>query len=345
MLACRRFAVAAMATAQGDRPIATALQDVSQRIAAAVAKAPRERQTRLVAVSKTKPAEAVLEAYQAGHRDFGENYVQELVDKAAALPPDIRWHFIGHLQSNKVKAVVEGVPNLAMVETVDSVKLADRLDKAVSATQRSTPLPVMVQVNTSGEASKHGVEPADCVALAAHIARHCRRLQLAGLMTIGQPDYSSRPENFSCLWECRRLVAAELGLDPEALELSMGMSGDFEQAVEMGSTNVRVGSTIFGARHYPPPCTPPCTQQQQWRTPHPLLPLLFFLNSQGCMLLQAPAATSVRAQPAAGGWLLAVAFMQAQSQQRGGSRGQAAELSLAALPPGPQPPPAPSGPP
>lgn len=107
-----------------------------------------------------------------------------------------------------------------------------------------------MQVNTSGEESKYGVEPADVEPLARHVQEACAHLRLAGLMTIGQPDYSSRPENFTCLAECRGRVAEALGLEAESLELSMGMSGDFEQAIEMGSTNVRVGSTIFGVREY-----------------------------------------------------------------------------------------------
>lgn len=229
--------------------VATALQEVTARLAAAAARAGRDRQPRLVAVSKTKPAEAVQEAYDAGHRVFGENYVQELLEKAPQLPSDCGWHFIGHLQSNKVKALLEGVPNLTMLETVDSEKLASKLDSTVAALGRD-PLPVLVQVNTSGEESKYGVEPKDCVALARHIHESCKHLRLAGLMTIGMPDYSSRPENFQCLSDCRKAVAEALGLPEAELELSMGMSGDFEQAVEMGSTNVRVGSTIFGARVY-----------------------------------------------------------------------------------------------
>ncbi|KAG1653530.1 hypothetical protein FOA52_006084 [Chlamydomonas sp. UWO 241] len=233
-----------------DRPVAAALKDVLARVDAASTKGSRPEQTRLVAVSKTKPNEAIEECYEAGHRCFGENYVQELLDKAPALPKDIQWHFIGHLQSNKVKAIVEGVLNLAMVETVDSAKLADKIDKAVAAAGRTSPLSVMVQVNTSGEESKNGVEPGDVVPLARHIATQCKNLRLAGLMTIGMPDYTSRPENFVCLATCRSEVAADLGVPVESLELSMGMSGDFEQAVEMGSTNVRVGSTIFGARDY-----------------------------------------------------------------------------------------------
>lgn len=208
------------------------------------------RSVRLVAVSKTKPASALQEAYDAGQRDFGENYVQELLEKAPILPSDIRWHFIGHLQSNKAKALIEGVPSLAMVETVDTEKLASKLNTAVEGAGRSR-LPVFVQVNTSGEESKYGIEPGEaCVELALYIAKNCPNLQLAGLMTIGMPDYTSRPENFSCLSQCRKDVAEAVGMPESDLELSMGMSGDFEAAIEMGSTNVRVGSTIFGARNY-----------------------------------------------------------------------------------------------
>ncbi|PRW55987.1 proline synthase co-transcribed bacterial-like protein -like [Chlorella sorokiniana] len=172
-----------------------------------------------------------------------------MVEKAPQLPADISWHFIGHLQSNKVKALLEAVPNLSLLETVDSEKLANKLDSTVAALGRP-PLAVFVQVNTSGEESKYGVEPQDCVALARHIHTSCSNLRLAGLMTIGMPDYSSRPENFQCLAECRSAVCEALGLPEAEVELSMGMSGDFEQAIEMGSTNVRVGSTIFGARQY-----------------------------------------------------------------------------------------------
>jgi len=151
------------------------------------------------------------------------------------------------------------------VETVDSPKLASKLDAAVGAAlstglrpAAAGPLAVMVQVNTSGEESKHGVSPGAAPGLAAHVASTCPYLRLAGLMTIGQPDYTSRPENFDCLTRTRDAVAATLeeggsgGPPPSStpLELSMGMSGDFEAAIAMGSTNVRVGSTIFGAREY-----------------------------------------------------------------------------------------------
>ncbi|KAF6262302.1 hypothetical protein COO60DRAFT_1699417 [Scenedesmus sp. NREL 46B-D3] len=137
------------------------------------------------------------------------------------------------------QALLEGVPGLACVQTVDSSKLADRLNRIAAGLSRPQKLGVMLQVNTSGEASKYGCAPAEAVGLARHIAGCCESLQLAGLMTIGMPDYSSRPENFSCLVECRAEVAAALGLAADELQLSMGMSGDFEQAIEMGSTNVR----------------------------------------------------------------------------------------------------------
>jgi len=229
--------------------VASALKDVTRRLQLATERASLHGQPRLVAVSKTKPVDMLREAYDAGHRCFGENYVQEIVDKAPALPDDIQWHFIGHLQSNKVKQLLGGVQNLAMLETVDSIKLANKLDAQVEALQRA-PLSVMVQVNTSGEPSKYGVEPAEAVPLCQHVHQQCKHLKFAGLMTIGQPDYTSRPENFECLSGLREEVSKELGIAAEEIELSMGMSGDFEQAVEMGSTNVRVGSTIFGARDY-----------------------------------------------------------------------------------------------
>ncbi|EPS74352.1 hypothetical protein M569_00404, partial [Genlisea aurea] len=143
-----------------------------------------------------------------------------------------------------------GVPNLAMVETVDDEKIANNLNRGVGSIGRK-PLKVMVQVNTSGEESKSGVEPGSCLELVKHVRLNCRNLEFCGLMTIGMPDYTATPENFKMLAECRTEVCRELEIPEEQCELSMGMSGDFELAVEMGSSTVRIGSTIFGARHYP----------------------------------------------------------------------------------------------
>ncbi|KAI9363415.1 hypothetical protein DFJ73DRAFT_788984 [Zopfochytrium polystomum] len=192
---------------------------------------------RLVAVSKTKPAADIMAAYECGERHFGEN-VQELVEKAALLPKDIQWHFIGSLQSNKCKALA-AIPNMYAVETVDGKKKADALQKACQG--RETPLRVFVQINTSGEESKSGISPAECVDTIKHIQDSCPLLNAVGIMTIGSPDHdpSAGPNpDFMA-------VKDQLGLD---LELSMGMSDDFEHAIELGSTNVRLGSCLFGAR-------------------------------------------------------------------------------------------------
>ncbi|KAL4618930.1 hypothetical protein ACB092_06G046600 [Castanea dentata] len=228
----------------------TALRAVMFRVRQAAERSGRTPDlVRVVAVSKTKPVSLIRQVYDSGYRCFGENYAQELIEKAPQLPQDIDWHFIGHLQSNKAKSLLTGVPNLAMVEGVDNAKVANHLDRAVSSLGRN-PLKVLVQVNTSGEASKSGIDPSGCVELAKHVKLQCPNLEFSGLMTIGMPDYSSTPENFKTLSNCRIEVCKALGIAEEQCELSMGMSGDFELAIEMGSTNVRVGSTIFGPREY-----------------------------------------------------------------------------------------------
>lgn len=204
----------------------------------------------LVAVSKTHPTEVLQAVYDGGCRVFGENYTYEIIEKAPRLPQDIEWHFIGHLQSNKTKELLSSVPSLAVVETVDTEKLSNKLNDGVKLYRGSKPLGVMVQVNTSGEESKSGVEPSAATNLAQHIVSHCPLLVLKGFMTIGMPDYTSRFENFECLKRVRDEAAKALSVEPSSLALSMGMSGDFEAAIAMGSTNVRVGTGIFGRRNY-----------------------------------------------------------------------------------------------
>ncbi|KAJ2765374.1 hypothetical protein IWQ56_001168 [Coemansia nantahalensis] len=201
---------------------------------------------RLVAVSKYKPAADILAAYEAGQRHFGENYVQELCDKAAQLPTDIQWHFIGRLQSNKCKALA-AIPNLWAVETVESADKAQRLGSAWHAAGHARPLGVFLQVNTSGEENKGGVPAAEAAAVAREIVDSCPGLCLRGLMTIGSVDGSEQRPNpdFVALARLRDEIGRATGAE---LELSMGMSGDFEHALELGATNVRVGSSVFGAR-------------------------------------------------------------------------------------------------
>ncbi|CDF40659.1 probable proline synthetase associated protein [Chondrus crispus] len=230
--------------------VAEALRRVQERITAAASGCGRPP-PELVAVSKTKPVELLLEAYEAGQRSFGENYVQEIVAKSPQLPSDIKWHFIGGLQSNKAK-VLAGVPNLYMVESVDRQKTATALNKAFAAVGRAEKLKVMVQVNTSGEESKSGCQPGETAQLAKFVDTECDNLELVGLMTIGAFDTSDEPEAFKILATERDAVAEVVERAASTLTLSMGMSADFEAAIRMGSDSVRVGSTIFGAREYPP---------------------------------------------------------------------------------------------
>ncbi|XP_018334210.1 pyridoxal phosphate homeostasis protein [Agrilus planipennis] len=211
----------------------------------------------LVCASKTKPPDLIIQAYEEGQRDFGENYVDELVTKAnnadiLAKCKQIRWHFIGHLQTNKINKVLS-IPNLYVIETIDSEKLATSVNNRWSQHRHSDcKLPIMIQINTSGEEEKEGVEPKDAVKLAKYVVDNCENLQLIGLMTIGMfgYDYLKNGPNpdFLCLFKCREDISIALGLDKKQLHLSMGMSNDFEHAIELGSTNVRVGTTIFGER-------------------------------------------------------------------------------------------------
>ena len=232
--------------------VASALQAVRASIKQIAETQKLARIPQLVAVSKVKPVATVMEAYEAGQRHFGENYVQELVAKAPEMPPDCRWHFIGNLQSNKVKKVV-AIPNLHVVETVDSPKLADALNNACVSLERPGRLAVLVQVNTSGEPQKNGCEPSQTVSLVSHIVDRCPQLQFHGLMTIGRFDETPHDDCFRCLAQCRDAVLGEGALEGkvppgEEFIMSMGMSGDYALAIECGSNSIRVGSTIFGER-------------------------------------------------------------------------------------------------
>ena len=230
------------------------LKDVFHRIAT-ISTAHSISTPRLVAVSKTKPPEMIRAAYEGGQRHFGENYVKDLVEKSnhplLRDVPDICWHFIGHLQRNKCNQLVS-VPCLWMIESIDSNKLATSLNLSWSKLNHLHRLKVMVQVNTSEEESKHGCPVEGVVDLASHISTSCPQLELCGLMTIGKPkhDYTQGPNpDFQLMIDLRSRVASSIGVNEQELELSMGMSADFEEAIKAGSTNVRIGSTIFGTRN------------------------------------------------------------------------------------------------
>jgi pyridoxal phosphate enzyme (YggS family) len=227
--------------------IAQHLEEVRQRIAKAAASASRDgASVKLLAVSKTFPAEDVRAAFEAGQRAFGENYVQEGVAKITALSDlrsELEWHFIGPLQSNKTKVVAE---HFDWVQSVDRLKIAQRLSD--QRPPGAPPLNVCLQVNVSGEESKSGVEPAEAASLAHQIAA-LPGLRLRGLMAIPEPaatlDAQRAPHaRLSALMDA--LCADGLELDT----LSIGMSADLEAAVLEGATMVRIGTAIFGARDY-----------------------------------------------------------------------------------------------
>ncbi|MFA7256886.1 MAG: YggS family pyridoxal phosphate-dependent enzyme [Kiritimatiellales bacterium] len=217
------------------------LEVVERRICAACEKAGRKRdEVKLVAVSKTKPPEAVLEAAEAGQIFFGENRVQEAQAKISQCPGHLQWHLIGHLQSNKARIAASGI--FRMIHSVDSEKLLRVLDETTAV-----PLPVLIQVNVSGEGSKEGCAPDEAAAL-IEAANQCSKVEVHGLMTI--PPFTPDPEkariHFSNLRKLRDRLQRETGTPLP--ELSMGMSHDFEVAIEEGATYIRVGSDIFGER-------------------------------------------------------------------------------------------------
>jgi pyridoxal phosphate enzyme (YggS family) len=217
------------------------LEKVELRITDACKKAGRPRDSvRLLAVSKTKPPEAIREAADCGLRLFGENKVQEALSKIPMCPAGLEWHLIGHLQSNKAKMAA----NLfQMIHSVDSLKLLQALE-----THADTILPVLLQVNVAGEASKSGMTPRE-VAEVIEAANQMQKVEVHGLMSI--PPFTADPEkariHFAALRELRDRLQAETGTPLP--ELSMGMSHDLEIAIEEGSTWVRIGTDLFGSRN------------------------------------------------------------------------------------------------
>lgn len=218
------------------------LREVDDRIDAAAIRSGRSSSAvRLVAVTKSFPADVAAAAFRAGARDLGENRAQELREKAIAVPDPVRWHFIGHLQTNKARHVVAVA---VLVHSVDRFGLAEEL--AHRARARNTIQDVLIEVNVSGEATKHGVEPAQAVRL-AEAAHGLEGIRVRGLMTmapLADDADSSRPY-FSDLREIGERVQQVVD---DASELSMGMTRDFEVAIEEGATLVRVGEAIFGPR-------------------------------------------------------------------------------------------------
>lgn len=200
----------------------------------------------LIAVSKTKPVPLLLEAYEAGCRDFGENKVQELCDKYEQLPKDIRWHMIGHLQRNKVKYIVGKV---FLIHSVDTLKLAEEISR--EAVKKKTTVNILVEVNVAGEESKFGTTCAEAVSLIEKIAV-LPGISVKGLMTIA-PYVENAEENRQYFVNLRQLSVDIMNknIDNVSMDiLSMGMTGDYVVAAEEGAAYVRVGTGIFGERDY-----------------------------------------------------------------------------------------------
>ena len=206
----------------------------------------REEEVTLIAVSKTKPVEMLQEVYNAGARDFGENKVQEILAKYDKLPSDIRWHMIGHLQTNKVKYIADKV---YMIHSVESIKLAEVISK--EAVKVGRVIPILIEVNIAEEESKFGIAQVECEEFIRQI-HHLPGICIKGLMTIA-PFVENGEENREYFKSLKQLSVdiMQKNIDNVSMEfLSMGMSGDYETAIEEGANLVRVGTKIFGEREY-----------------------------------------------------------------------------------------------
>lgn len=227
--------------------IAENLQKVRENIEKACKAVGRDpSEVTLVAVSKTKPVSALKEAYDADARVFGENKVQEIVDKCEQLPADIQWHMIGHLQRNKVKYIID---KAAMIHSVDSVRLAQTIEQ--EAAKKNVRIPVLIEVNVAQEESKFGLKMEEVIPFLEIISEY-PHLEVKGLMTIA--PFVENPENNRKVF--RELKKLSVDIDAKNINnitmsvLSMGMTGDYEVAVQEGATMVRVGTGIFGERDY-----------------------------------------------------------------------------------------------
>lgn len=227
--------------------VAENLKNVEEKIMEACGRSGRDRKdVLLICVTKTKPAELLEEAYRAGERAFGENRVQEIVDKYPRLPEDIDWHMIGHLQKNKVKYLMD---RAVMIHSVDNEDLARVISR--EAVKAGRVMPVLIEVNVAGEETKFGVSPGETEKLIRKIAP-LPGIKVCGLMTIA--PYTEDPETNRPFFRQLRELSVDIknkSIDNVSMDqLSMGMTGDYEVAIEEGATMIRVGTGIFGERQY-----------------------------------------------------------------------------------------------
>ncbi len=223
------------------------LNEVEKKIEAACQKAGRDRsEVTLIAVSKTKPVTDLEEIYDAGVRDFGENKVQELCGKIEEMPKDIKWHMIGHLQRNKVKYIIDKV---SLIHSVDSFRLAEEIN--IQAKKKGIVVPILIEVNIADEESKFGVAKEDAIELVKQVST-LDAVHIMGLMTIAPyvVDFEENRPYFRKIKDLSVDIMNEK-IDNVCMDIiSMGMTGDFEVAIEEGATMVRVGTGIFGERIY-----------------------------------------------------------------------------------------------
>ena len=223
------------------------LKEVEAKIEAACKRAGRDRsEVTLIAVSKTKPVEMLEEAYGTGIREFGENKVQEMMDKYEVMPKDIHWHMIGHLQRNKVKYLMG---KAALIHSVDSLRLAEEI--SAQSVKHEATTDILIEVNIAGEETKFGTDREEAIALVEAAAK-LPNIHICGLMTIA-PFVENSEDNRKYFQQIRQLSVdiKEKNIDNVDMRiLSMGMTGDYEVAIEEGATMVRVGTGIFGARNY-----------------------------------------------------------------------------------------------
>ena len=226
--------------------VAENLNQVCENIEKACKKVGRDqKEVTLIAVSKTKPVSMIQEAYDAGSRDFGENKVQEIMDKHPVLPPDIRWHMIGHLQRNKVKYIID---KTVLIHSVDSLRLAQEI--SAQAQKKQVTADILVEVNIAQEESKFGTSRDEAIQLVEDISK-LPHIYIKGLMTIA-PFVTNPEDNRVHFQQIRELSVdiAKKNIDNVTMSvLSMGMTGDYMVAIEEGSTMVRVGTGIFGERN------------------------------------------------------------------------------------------------
>ena len=225
------------------------IQDNIQYVTERIEKVCKQKQIKeevcLIAVSKTKPVEQLMDVYHAGVRDFGENKVQELVDKYPQMPKDVRWHLIGHLQRNKVKYIIDKV---YMIHSVDSLRLAEEISK--EAIKKQLTVKILIEVNAAKEESKYGVLPEELLNLVIAVST-LPNIQIQGLMTVA-PNVENSEQNRQYFALLRQLSVDIMrqNIDNVIMDiLSMGMTGDYVTAIEEGSNCVRVGTGIFGERN------------------------------------------------------------------------------------------------